>query len=118
MARLVWVALVCWPTPFHMYMLTRPVVRQHERGLPNFVGRHPGDFFGFLRREFCGDLAEPLEDRLTNNFIAVFRAQSARAEECGAHVVAGVRAAVRIVNDSFILRFVPNHEAILASRWR
>ncbi len=41
----------------------RPVVRQQERGLPDFLRRNPVNFFRALRREPCGDFGEPLKNR-------------------------------------------------------
>ena len=45
-------------------------------------------FSDFSGRECRGDFAEPFEDRLANNFIAVFAFESSRAEKRRSHVVA------------------------------
>ena len=56
------------------------IVRQQQGGLPNFVGRHPGDFLGAFGSEGRGDLAEPLEDRSASDFASVFSFERASAE--------------------------------------
>src|SRR5262249_1971364 len=89
-----------------------PVVRQQQRGLPDFIGWHGGDLFGALRSEGGGDFAEALEDRRAGNFIAIFSLERAHAKEGRLYAVRFVTAHAGVINRGAIFWFVPYDVAI------
>ena len=72
MARLVCVALVCWPTPFHMYMLTGRLCASSSAVCQTLSAATQWIFSERSGANWRGDFAKTLEDRLAGIFLRRF----------------------------------------------
>src|SRR5581483_2779313 len=111
MARLVWVALVCWPTPLCMYMLTGRWAASRRAASLAFAAATPVMAAEFSAR--CArELGQCRERGPAGNCLSAAETHGARAEKRRAHRRVIESAAGRIVDHRRIADLVPGDEPL------